>query len=374
MNQLLLQKNQNSFLEQASQWLKQSLFQENSLSAYMEPIIQAFIPGWTTEGIRSEIDHVRQESENIYSLIIRPGKGWKQYTAGQYVQITAEQNGVLQTRTFSLSTAPDYYKSTGLIELSIREQEGGKVTPWLKKHYDQGGYAVLSQASGDFTLPEGNSPVLMIAGGSGITPFRSMLNQLASQQSQRNVQLLYYVRNLEHGVFRDELEAIAQNSAHLEVTLVDSEKEGFISAEHLKAYCPDFLERTSMICGPTPMIQEARRLLQEQGVQEDSIKYEYFGAAPIEMESAEAEVFVSFSKSNISTLTNTEKPSTLLDIAEQQGLKPLSGCRAGVCMQCRCTKNSGVVYNSLTGKYSDTGKQEIQPCISVAVSDVELDI
>ena len=65
---------------------------------------------------------------------------------------------------------------------------------------------------------------------------------------------------------------------------------------------------------------------------------------------------------------------SLLELAEQNGLKPLAGCRVGVCHQCKCTKKSGVVLNTLTGQYSDTGREDIQLCVSVPVNDVVLDV
>jgi len=167
-------------LERARQWVSQSLTQENQITAYLEPLIQVVLPGWTTDAVRSKVIQVRPETNDVYTLVIRPGKRWKGFKAGQHLQITAEQNGSLQTRFFSVSSAPAYFKKTGLIEMSIRVQEGGRVTPWLRDAFAAGGICNLSPAEGDFTLPEGNQPVLMIAGGSGITPFRSMLSQMAA--------------------------------------------------------------------------------------------------------------------------------------------------------------------------------------------------
>ena len=67
-------------------------------------------------------------------------------------------------------------------------------------------------------------------------------------------------------------------------------------------------------------------------------------------------------------------PQTLLDLAEQEGLKPVSGCRIGVCHQCICNKKQGRVYNTKTKQYSDTGAEEIQLCLSVPVGHVELEL
>ena len=362
-------------LERARQWVSQSLTQENQITAYLEPLIQVVLPGWTTDAVRSKVIQVRPETNDVYTLVIRPGKRWKGFKAGQHLQITAEQNGSLQTRFFSVSSAPAYFKKTGLIEMSIRVQEGGRVTPWLRDAFAAGGICNLSPAEGDFTLPEGNQPVLMIAGGSGITPFRSMLSQMAASGDKRDAHLMFYVRDASNALFQEEFEKIAAEHDNIRVTFMNSAEKGVFSAEHIKEVCSDFVERKVMICGPTPMIQLVRQVVSGEGVSADNIMFEYFGAAPIELDRADAkDAYVSFEKGGVAAMSSAENPVSLLELAEQNGLKPLAGCRVGVCHQCKCTKKSGVVLNTLTGQYSDTGREDIQLCVSVPVNDVVLDV
>jgi len=357
------------------EWVSQSLTQENQIAAYFEPLVQMFVPGWTTEGVRSKVLQVRPETADVFTLVIRPGRGWKGFSAGQHLQITAEQNGSYQTRFFSVSSSPAYFKRTGLIEMSIRVQEGGRVTPWLREAFAAGGLCTLTQAEGEFTLPAGNKPLLMIAGGSGITPFRSMLSQMAASNDKRDAHLLFYIRDDANALFRTEFEKIAAEHSNIKVTFMNGEQTGMFSVAHLQEQCPDFLERKVMICGPTPMIQLVCLEVKGAGVVDDNIMFEYFGAAPIELDRAsEKDAYVSFERGGVSAFSSSENPTTLLDLAEANGLKPLAGCRAGVCHQCKCTKKSGVVFNTLTGQYSDTGKEDIQLCVSVAVQDVVLDV
>lgn len=363
-----------SSLSKFHTWLAQSLVSSNEFLAYFEPFIRMAMPAWSAVGVRSKVMKVHTETSEVYSLVIRPGGKWKPFKAGQHVQISAELNGTLYTRTFSISTSPDYFRKTGLIELSIRSKEDGRVTPLLKEHFARGGFCTLSDAGGDFLLPEGNEPLLMIAGGSGITPFRSMLNQLDSSSAGRDVHLQFYIRNSSNALFRQELDRIAERHPNLKVTFINTEAEGQICVDHLQRHCPDFASRVAMVCGPTPMIQGTRKLLSGEGMADDRILFEYFGAAPIEVEMAAAKSFVRFTESGIATTTTPDDKMTLLELAEKQGLSPQHGCRIGVCYQCVCTKKSGVVYNTRTGQYSDTGKQDIQLCISVAASDLELDI
>lgn len=375
MSQSEITTQSDSALGRAREWLARSLTQEKQMAAYMEPLIQVVMPGWQTDAIRSKVVQMRPETDDVYTLVIRPGKRWKGFVAGQHLRITAEQNGSLQTRFFSVSSSPAHYRDSGLIELTIRVQESGRITPWLRDHFAAGGICNLSEAEGEFTLPAGAKPLLMIAGGSGITPFRSMLNQLASNNDPRDVHLLFYVRDDSNALFREEFEKIAAAHSNIRVTFMDGSKVGVVCEEHLREHCPDFEKRKVMICGPTPMIQLARQTVRDLGVSDDNIMFEYFGAAPIEMDRGDGkDAFVSFERAGQSAIARNESPVSLLELAEGEGLKPTSGCRVGVCHQCKCTKRSGVVYNTLTGKYSDTGQEDIQLCVSVAVNDVVLDI
>lgn len=356
-------------------WLAQSLTQHDQMTAYFEPLIQIVLPQWTTTGYRSKVVQVRRETADVYTLVIKPSGRWPQFTPGQYLEITAERDGARQSRYFSISCSPEQYLRSGNIELTIRVQEGGRITPWLREHFEHGGIVTLSAAQGEFVLPAGNEPLLMIAGGSGITPFRSMLQHLGASKSSRDVHLMYYGRDAQSLLFRDEFERLAAEHSNIHVTFMDGEEVGVISEEHITEHCADYAERLAMICGPTPMIKRSRTLLQEMGVAVERIDFEYFGAAPIEMERESADdALVSFERSGLFTEVSAKEPTSLLDVAESQGLKPVSGCRIGVCHQCKCTKKSGVVYNTKTGAYSDTGHEDIQLCISVAVNDVVLDI
>lgn len=356
-------------------WLEASITQ-TSLAAYIDPFMHWLLPGWHSNAYRTQVLAVRQETEDVYSLILRPAKRWRGFQAGQYVQLTLEQNGVMLHRFFSISSSPSEYQRTGLIELSIRKQVSGRVTPWLPEQFASGGIVSISPARGEFLLPA-EGPVLLIGGGSGITPFRSMLNELAEQYSDRSVHLLYFARTAHHALFQTELERIQQRFPNLAVTYLNDEQHGLISAEHVQQYCPDVHARQVLICGPAPMIARTRTLLAELGLKPEQIGFEYFGAAPLELaESVDRDAVrrVAFERSAQHIDTTLEQPKSLLALAEDAGLKPVSGCRVGVCHQCVCRKKSGVVINTLTGQRSDTGEADIQLCVSVAQTDVVLDI
>lgn len=376
-----------SLLQKSWVWFSQALTQHSSFSGYFQPLIQMLVPQWSTDAYRAQIVEIRDEMADMYTLVLKPETGvidrqWPLFEAGQYIELMIEKDGARTLRCFSISSSPAHYDQTGLIELSIRIQEKGRITPWIRQQLALGSLVNISAAQGDFVLPKSETPekLLFIAGGSGITPFRSMLQQQAMNKDNFNgasaeldIHLLYYSRDNQHIVFQQELEQLEKDFSNITVTFIDSEVSGFICVDHLQEYCSDFSQRSAFICGPSPMIQQARKVLADQGVEKDKINFEFFGAAPIEIENNEQGI-VHFQTSEKIAVSEKDKTQTLLEQAEEQGLNPVSGCRIGVCHQCICKKKSGVVFNTRTQEYSDTGSEEIQLCISVAQGDVVLDL
>lgn len=368
-------------------WFSQALTQHDTFSGYFQPLIQMILPKWTTDAYRAQVIDVRDEMTDMYSLVLKPNVGlidrdWPTFEAGQFIELMVEKDGIRTLRCFSISSSPAYFEQTGLIELSIRIQQQGRITPWIRQQLNKGSMVNISAAQGQFVLPPNmlsqsiqsqGEKLLLIAGGSGITPFRSMLQQINSQKQSADIHLLYYSRDNQHILFQQELEQLAQDNSGLSISFIDSEVDGFICSEHLQAYCSDYYLRSAYICGPSPMIQQARKVLAELDVAKDKINFEFFGAAPIEIANNEQGA-VYFQASNKTVISEEASVSTLLEQAEGAGMTPVSGCRIGVCHQCICKKKSGVVFNTRTQEYSDTGSEEIQLCISVAQGDVVLDL
>lgn len=368
-------------------WFSQALTQHDTFQSYFQPLIQMIVPQWTTDAYRAEVIDIRYESDDMYSLVLKPKSGfidraWPTFQAGQFIELMVEKEGARVLRCFSISSSPAYFEKTGLIELSIRIQQQGRLTPWMRQQLKTGSLVNISQAQGGFVLSESASfepeKYLFIAGGSGITPFRSMLQQLSSCASScheyaLDIHLLYYSRGHQEVLFQQEFEQLAKVHKGLKLTFIDSNNDGHISCEQVQTYCRDSSLRTAYICGPGAMITKTQKVLSELGIVKENIYFEYFGAVPIELKNREQGA-VLFQASDKVVISEQETMSSLLEQAEGAGLNPASGCRIGVCHQCLCKKKSGIVFNTRTQEYSDTGSEEIQLCISVAQGDVVLDL
>lgn len=367
--------------------LARTLTNKESFGAYLEPFIQLAKPDWRYNQMSARVISKRNENHKIYTLTLKPSSRWQGFQAGQFVMLSVEINGRMLTRTFSISSAPREFERTGLIQVSICELPNGEVTPWLKSELRPGDSVYLSQAMGEFCLHALDKKIF-IAGGSGITPIRSMLRQARNQPWLKDAHLLFYQDTPEEAIFAEDFAELKQ--AGLTVHLFYSKQDGFISLEHLRkalklSETPDktFFQRSeAYICGPAPMIASSREILQQAGLEDTFIHYEYFGRAPLPVRTNETEsgttkdefIQVDYLTSGKQVQFSGANSKSLLELAEEQGLKPVSGCRMGICHQCICKKKTGRVFNTKTQTISDSGPEDIQLCLSVPVGSVELEL
>ncbi len=360
-------------------WFARSLTNKESFSAYIESLVQLLKPEWRYQKLAAEVISIRKENSNIYTLTLKPHRKWSHFKAGQFVLLSTEINGRLLTRTFSISSAPRDFQESGLIEVTIRTQDKGSVTPWLRDNLKHGDYVYLSDACGDFDLSSDHHRKIFIAGGSGITPIRSMLNEHRDSSWLNDAHLFFYLRNQDEVFFKEDIERLKVKG--LNVHLMYSDDIGFFELEQLKSGIEsDHLDSTDYyICGPGQMIELCSSSLEKAGVSTSNIHFEYFGKAPINIaiDTSEDNEFIQVdyldSRKQVQ-FTSGSVSKTLLEMAEEEGLKPVSGCRMGICHQCTCKKKQGRVFNIKTQEYSDSGTEDIQLCLSVPVGNVELEL
>ena len=344
------------------------------LGSYIEPFVQDYQPFWSPEGHRAQIVRIRHQSPKVFSILMRPSTNWPGFQAGQFIELFIEQNGRRIGRCFSISSSPASFRKEGTIELTIRVQEQGRVTPHLQKRLRPGQFVGISKPQGDFILRSNNKPTLLIAGGSGITPFRSMLEEFLHHPRRQNIKLIYYAYSPSDHLFKEELGKLSQKHPQIEVHLISTQQEGRISFAQLKKHGIDSCNYDIYLCGPSGMIQSAQELLKKNLTAQSDIFLEHFGAAPVQAPEGDKGATVYFSNAKQSINSVPAAPQTLLTLAEQSGLEPKSGCRMGLCGQCVCTKEHGVVYNTKTGRQSDARAENIKLCISVPMGDVTLDL
>jgi ferredoxin-NADP reductase len=323
--------------------------------------------------VRAEITHARHQTPKSVTLTLRPNHNWRGHRAGQFVGLSVDIGGVRETRPYSPSGSQ--HAATGELELTVSTHPEGKVSRHLRDHARPGMIVGLTPPKGSFVLPEPRPErVLLISGGSGITPVMAMLRTLYDEDFPGEIGFLNYARSPELALYGNELDRLASGHSSVRVARgftcdSDSSLAGRFCREHLRGVISDHAAAATFVCGPPALIESVRALWAQDGLPEPAI--EAFARPMISLGTDGAEGTVSFFASRRAA-ANSGLP--LLEQAEDAGLAPAHGCRMGICNTCSCRKTAGAVRNLLTGEVSIAGEQQIRICVSVPLGDVTLEL
>jgi ferredoxin-NADP reductase len=320
----------------------------------------------------AELIAVRRQTVDSVTMTLRPSDGWHGFRAGQFIRLTIEIAGVLETRCYSLACGE---QAEGQVEITVKVHPAGKVSRYLNEHAHPGMVVGMSGADGDFVLPrERPERLLLISSGSGITPVMSILRTLCAEGHGGTVTFLHYAPTGEDVAYRRELAAIAARHPNVRIVLVHTREAtagrlaGHISREHLRRVGADHRRAHTYVCGAPGLIAWVRATWAEDGI-EQLLHVESFLPPSFTVGGAGTEGSVDFARSGERVPSDG---GPLLEQAERAGLCPQFGCRMGICRICTCRKTAGSVRNVLSGEISGAEEEDIQICVSVPVGDVEL--
>lgn len=197
------------------------------------------------------------------------------FKAGQSVSLAlidppAEPNSA--RRTFSLASAP--FEPELVVATRMRE---GSAFKRALKSLPIGAPVRISGPLGDMTLHEDAvRPAVFIAGGIGITPFRSMLLQAEHDRLPHRLHLAYSNRHRGQAAFIDELEALAKRNARFRLFGRMTDAEGFMTQEALEQFIGKAANPLYYLAGPPGMVEAMNAILARMGVGADDVKSEEF--------------------------------------------------------------------------------------------------
>jgi ferredoxin-NADP reductase len=338
--------------------------------------------------VRAEIAAVRHQTPRSVTLTLRPNANWRGMSAGQFVGLSVEIDGVRETRPYS--PAGSQHAVDGTLELTVSTHPEGRVSRHLRDHVRPAMIVGLSEPQGEFVLPRARPErVLLISGGRGITPVMSMLRTLCDEglADTGEVGFLNYARSPELALYGPELEELVDRHARLRVARGftrgaasprgggpggrESREalSGRFQHDHLQAVIAEHSDAATFVCGPPALIDAVRSAWAQDRLPEPAV--ETFTPTVLSFDSDAAQGTVSFAASGREA-ANSGLP--LLEQAEDAGLRPDHGCRMGICNTCSCRKTAGTVRNVLTGALSGATEEQIRICVSVPVGDVALDL
>ena len=200
--------------------------------------------------LRGRIEAVHPETRDAATLVIRPGRGWRPHTPGQYVRIGIDVDGVRQWRAYSVTS--DLTRTDGCISITVKAIPGGKVSNHLVHRTRPGTVIQLDQAAGEFCLPDQHpEKALFLTAGSGITPVMGMLR---NHPELTDVVLVHSAPTADDVVFGAELRALAADG-RIRLLEQHTDTAGMLDAAAIAELVPDLHERSTWACGPVGMLE-----------------------------------------------------------------------------------------------------------------------
>jgi ferredoxin-NADP reductase len=329
-------------------------------------------PLWSVRDVRARVVAIARRTPDTVTMTLRPNGLWAGARAGQYVRFGVDIDGVRRIRCFSLAGSA---AGAGPLEITAKVNPAGTVTRWLATQARPGLLVHLSQAEGEFTLPDQVGPhVLLISGGSGITPTMSIARTLRDVGYPGRVTILHYARTPDDVVYRAELAQLARTCPRFTVTYryTSRKRNGHFRAQHLRAITPDYADAHAFVCGPAGLLDAVSRHWAAEGIS-DRLRIERFtvAGAPFLGDPGTVAGELWFSRSGIRVPGDGR---TLLEQAEAAGLRPAFGCRMGICHTCGSHKPEGPVRDVRTGVISAEPDEQVRLCVNTPAGDVEIAI
>jgi ferredoxin-NADP reductase len=229
----------------------------------------------------AKVSAVTVETASVRTLTLDV-PDWPGHQAGQHldVRLTAE-DGYVAERSYSIASAPGEP-----VAITVERLDDGEVSPYLTDELRAGDDLELRGPIGGYFVwePEDGGPLLLLAGGSGIVPLRSILRHRERTGSTVPVRLLYSSRTLDDVIYRAEFDQPASNVEVIH-TLTRSQPPGWSGyarrvdvALLSEVAWPAAAMPLAYICGPTSFVEMLSQALVQAGYPPERVKTERFGA------------------------------------------------------------------------------------------------
>jgi ferredoxin-NADP reductase len=316
--------------------------------------------------LRARVVGIEPETPDAVSLVLRPGRDWAGHTAGQYVRIGVDVDGVRHWRAYSLTSRPG--DPAGTLRITVKAIPDGRVSAHVVRRLRPGAVLQLDQATGDFVLGAHRGRTLFVTAGSGITPVMGMLRTHLDELE--DVVLVHSAPAAADVVFGAELRRLHEQG-RLRLVERHTEREGKLAPCDLDDLVPDWRERQTWACGPTAMLDDLEDHWSGQGVA-DRLHVERF--RPTVVVAGDGGT-VTFSRSG--TTVEADGATPILDAGEDAGVLMPSGCRMGICFGCVVGLREGAVRDLRSGDLTTAVPEDgvrIQTCVSAAAGPCDIDL
>jgi ferredoxin-NADP reductase len=318
------------------------------------------------------------------------------FRAGQYLNVFVDVDGILTSRPYSISSVP----GAATLDLTVKRKPGGFVSPYLLNEFQVGDVLLTTGPKGKFYFEEliDGDQLVFLAGGSGITPFMSIIQDTLSRSTQNPIKmhLIYGSRVPGDVIFAQKLVDLAERHPNFSFTQVISEPPvgyqghtGFLDSNLIQSrltdpsngILPDLSQNKYYICGPNVMYAFCLNALQELGIPPHRIKRELYGPPddvslepgwPIEIQMDQIfQVEIAGDK-----VIQAPAGEPLMNSLERYGVVIPAVCRSGSCSACRLQLVSGKVFHPASARLRQADRQHgfIHACVAYPLEDLTIRI
>jgi glycine betaine catabolism B len=331
---------------------------------------------------------VREENGAVRSYRLVPaqdGVRLPPFRAGQYLSIGDTINGARVSRPYSISCTPDESASGNYYDITVKRKEDGFFSTRVLDTWNVDCTVLSSSPQGTFyyePLRDGLE-LVCLAGGTGITPFRSIIGDGLAYTDARFT-LFFGVACPDELLFMKDFETLAgryPDRFRIIAVCADADdawdgERGFLSAAIIRKNIPSIRGSCFFICGPEGLRQYFNDESRDWGLAPRQVRTENYGGGSSTIAAARskaATVSIEVRCDGITTRIPSDPTETILEALERAGLEPPSLCRSGECGWCRSRLLEGEisVRPGINGIRKADGKfGSFHPCISYALSNI----
>lgn len=328
---------------------------------------------WTDDPTGTTVVSVERPVADVTVLTLRLPAGVERPAPGGALEIGVVIDGVVHRRHYS--PVDPASRADGLATIAVRRHPGGVVSGYLWEHAAPGTRLMLGSPVGEIALPEQRpDDVLLVSGGSGITPMLAIASTLAGEGHPGRVAWLHYARRAEDVPFADRIADLAARGVDVRVvpTAPDQPSRaglaGHLADSHLAEVAPWHADAAVYLCGPEGLADGLETVLGAERFAD--VLRERFTATTGPIPEGDGGTVTHLT----SGVTAHNAGTTLLEGAEAAGLSPKYGCRMGICHTCTAVRASGATRDLRSGEVDAEPGCRVQICVSAPVGDVEIEL
>ena len=307
------------------------------------------------------------------------------FLAGQYIALFLEIGNIRTSRPYSISSPPN---QTGYYDITIKRVEGGLVSNYLLDELEKGDVLESSGPAGHFYHNPlfHDKTMVCLAGGSGITPFMSMIREVVECGLDRTIHLFYGNKKFDDVIFHEQLITVSERFENIHyLPVIEAPSPGYdgiiglITGQLIKKTLVDLSGKTLYLCGPQGMYDFCMAELEALGITNRRVRKEVYGApssicdSPGWPKEVKAEdVFKVKIKGSGFLKVRANEP--LIVAFEKEGVAVPSLCRSGECSMCRVKILSGKVFQPAGALLRKSDRQfgYVHACVSYPLEDLEV--